>query len=131
MEASMDIETGARETRQAWIDGVNEYHPSPKASYTLSWGEMAEWERKAVITLYKQVRATILPSLQSGVHLPAEHGGYLVCSIWNALMFQLLHDPNPSYVKHFDQLDEWQRKTDIKMFEAIERSISQEDRISA
>ena len=55
-----------------------------------------------------------------GYEFLREHGGYLVSAIWNVLMFQLLHDPKPSYVKHFNDLDEWQQKTDIKMFEAIE-----------
>jgi hypothetical protein len=41
-------------------------------------------------------------------------------------MFQLLRDPKPSYVKHFNELDAWQQKTDIKMFEAIEASVLQE-----
>ncbi len=41
-------------------------------------------------------------------------------------MFQVLHDPKPAYVKHFHELDEWQQKTDIKMFEAIESAVQQE-----
>ncbi len=41
-------------------------------------------------------------------------------------MFQLLRDPKVSYVKHFNELDEWQQKTDIKMFEAIEAAVLQE-----
>jgi hypothetical protein len=60
------------------------------------------------------------------MRISREHGGYLVCSIWNVLMFQLLRDPKPSYVKHFNELDAWQQKTDIKMFEAIEASVLQE-----
>ena len=41
-------------------------------------------------------------------------------------MFQLLREPKPSYVKHFNELDAWQQKTDIKMFEAIEAAVLQE-----
>lgn len=117
----MDFEQGYRATRQAWIDGVNTYYPgTPKPSYVTPWDELDAWEREAVIALYDHVRSIILPSLQAGIRLPQEHGGYLVGSIWNILMFQILRDPKPSYVSHFDQLSEWQQKTDIKMFEAIE-----------
>ncbi len=93
----MDFEQGYRLTRQAWIDGVNEFHPAPKEAYILPWENMSSWEQEAVRSL-----------------------------IWNVLMFQLLHDPKPSYVKHFNDLDEWQQKTDIKMFEAIESAVRQE-----
>lgn len=123
----MDFEQGYRSTRQAWIDGVTTFYPgTPKSSYITPWDEMAPWEQTAVEKLFAHVRATLLPGLKSGICISREHGGYLVCSIWNALMFELLRDPKPSYVKHFDQLDEWQQKTDIKMFEAIEAAVRQE-----
>lgn len=123
----MDFENGYRATRQAWIDGVNEYYPgTPKPSYVTPWDELGAWEREAVIALYNHVRSIILPSLQEGIRIPREHGGYLVGSIWNILMFQILHDPKPSYVSHFNQLSEWQQKTDIKMFEAVEAATLQE-----
>src|SRR5438046_1332078 len=102
-------EQGYRATRQAWIDGVHEYYPgTPKPSYITPWSEMEQWEQEAVKLLYEQVRAIILPSLRAGIHVPEGHGGYLVCSIWNILMYQLLSTPKPSYVKHFNELDEWQ-----------------------
>lgn len=122
----MDFEQGYRLTRQAWIDGVNEFHPTPKESYTLPWEKMASWEQEAVKSLYHEVRDILLPSLKQGLRIPREYGGYLVSAIWNVLMFQLLRDPKPSYVKHFNELDEWQQKTDIKMFEAIEATVLQE-----
>ena len=122
----MDFEQGYRATRQAWIDGVNEFHPAPKASYTLQWEEMASWEQEAVKSLFYEVRTLILPGLQQGIHIPAEYGGYLVGALWNVFMFRLLRDPKPSYVKHFNELDEWQQKTDIKMFQAIETVVRQE-----
>ena len=122
----MDFEQGYRLTRQAWIDGVNAFHPAPKESYTLPWEKMADWEQEAVTSLYHEVRSIVLPSLKQGMRIPPEHGGYLVSAIWNVLMFQLLHDPKRSYVKHFNELDEWQQKTDIKMFEAIESAVFQE-----
>ncbi len=120
----MNQEQGWLLTRQAWIDGVNEYYSgTPKPSYIKPWSQMDEWEQDAIKLLYQHVRAIILPTLEQGIQISREYGGYLVCSIWNVLIFQLLHDPKPSYVKHFDQLDEWQQKTDIKMFEAIEASV--------
>jgi len=122
----MDFEQGYRLTRQAWIDGVNEFHPAPKESYVLPWEKMASWEQEAVISLYHEVRDILLPGLKQGIRISREHGGYLVSAIWNVLMFQLLHDPKPSYVKHFNNLDEWQQKTDIKMFEAIESAVLSE-----
>lgn len=122
----MDFEEGYRLTRQAWIDGVNAFHPSPKESYTLPWEKMSSWEQEAVKILYHEVRGILLPGLKQGIRIPREHGGYLVSAIWNVLMFRLLRDPKSSYVKHFNDLDEWQQKTDIKMFEAIESAVLQE-----
>ncbi|MBV8694404.1 MAG: hypothetical protein JO183_02840 [Ktedonobacteraceae bacterium] len=122
----MEFEQGYRSTRQAWIDGVNQFHSAPKETYTLPWEKMASWEQEAVKSLYHEVRSLILPGLKKGIRLPPEHGGYLVSAIWNVLMFQLLGEPKPSYVKHFDDLDAWQQKTDIKMFEAIEAAVLQE-----
>jgi hypothetical protein len=123
----MDLEQGYRLTRQAWIDGVNTFYPgTPKPSYITPWDEMPEWEKEAVKKLFDRVRDIILPGLRSGIQISREHGGYLVCSIWNAVIFELLRDPKPSYVKHFNQLDEWQQKTDIKMFEAVESASLQE-----
>lgn len=122
----MDFEQGYRLTRQAWIDGVNAFHPNPKEPYILPWEKMPSWEQEAVKALYQHVRHIILASLKEDIRIPRVHGGYLVCSIWNVLMFQLLRDPKSSYVKHFHELDEWQQKTDIKMFEAIEATVLQE-----
>jgi hypothetical protein len=123
----VDQEKGWLLTRQAWINGVNEYYPgTPKPSYIKPWPEMDAWEQEAVKLLYQHVHNIIKPALEQGIRVSREHGGYLVCSIWNVLMFQLLHEPKPSYVKHFNELDEWQQKTDIKMFEAIEASVQEE-----
>jgi hypothetical protein len=122
----MNFEQEYHLTRQAWIDGVNAFHPNPKKSYTLPWEKMPTWEQEAVKALYQHVRSILLPSFKEGIRIPHEQGGYLVCSIWNVLMFQFLHDPKPSYVKPFHKLDEWQQKTDIKMFQAIEATVLQE-----
>lgn len=120
------MEQGYLATRQAWINGVNEHFPgTPKPSYVTPWDEMDAWEQEAVKQLFTHVSAVIQPSLEAGIHIPPEHGGYLVASVWNVLMFQLLHEPKPSYVKHFNELDEWQQQTDIKMFQAIESTLSQ------
>jgi hypothetical protein len=130
----MELEHQARLLRQAWIRGVEQYYPGePKAGYIAEWDNIAEWEREALRQLYSHVRNIVEPALKNGVAIPAEHGGHLVSSVWNILMFQLLKEPKPSYVKHFNQLDEWQQKTDIAMFEAIVQTITQEtqaDRIS-
>lgn len=123
----MDFEQGYRLTRLAWINGVTAFYPgTPKPSYITPWDEMAEWEKEAVKKLFERVRDIILPGLKNGIQISHEYGGYLVCSIWNVLMFELLDDPKPSYVKHFNLLDEWQQKTDMKMFEAIESAVLQE-----
>lgn len=121
----MDTEQAYRIVCQAWIDGVNEFHPAPQASYTLPWEEMPAWEREAVKALYHEVRALLLPGLQQGIRLPSEHGGYLVGALWNVFIFRLVPNPKPSSVKHFPALAEWQQKTFIKMFEAIETIVLQ------
>ena len=92
----------------------------------VSWELMPSWEQDAVKALYQHVREVLLRGLKDNIRIPPEHGGYLVCSLWNVLLFQVLRTPKPSYVRHFHELDEWQQKTDIKMFEAIESSVLQE-----
>jgi hypothetical protein len=76
----MDCEQGSRSTRQAWIDGVNQFHLAPKEAYTVPWENMPSWEREAVKSLSHQVRRLLLPSLKQGIRIPPEHGGSLECA---------------------------------------------------
>lgn len=122
----MDCEQHYRAICQAWNDGVNEFHPAPKASFTLPWEEIPAWEREAIQALYHEGRTLLLPGLQQGIRLPSEHGGYLVGALWNVFIFRFVPEPKPSSVKHFNALDAWQQKTFIKMFESLEAAVLQE-----
>lgn len=43
---------------------------------------------------------------------------------WTAQMFKHFEDPKPGYVADWADLPEWQRKTDVAIFAAIEKSLS-------
>ncbi len=59
-------------------------------------------------------------------HLSREQKGRFVCLCWIGQIFKHFSDPKESYVADWEQLPEWQRETDVDVFESIERSVLQE-----
>ena len=118
----MNEEKNGRIFREAWIAGVNKYYPgTPKPGYISPWEEMAEWEQLAAIAVYGKVKAFIQAGLQSTppAHIAPEQGGRFIGEAWNVQVYRHIPNPKPGYVADWDDLPEWQRQTDIGIFEAI------------
>jgi hypothetical protein len=112
--------------RNAWIAGVNKHFPgTPKPGYVAPWSEMAEWEQKAANVVYEKTRAFIQAGLQDNV--TPEQGGRFISEAWNVQVYRHTPSPKPSYVADWEELPEWQRKTDMDIFEAITVAV-REDR---
>ncbi|MFF5130099.1 hypothetical protein ACFY41_24575 [Streptomyces syringium] len=115
---------GARLFREAWIKGVNEHFPGePKSSYVTPWDDTPQWEREAAGSVYRQVRQFIEVSGGHAARLTAEQKGRFVAMCWTAQMYKHFEAPKPAYVADWTGLPEWQQKTDIGIFEAIEKSV--------
>lgn len=56
----MQVETGGKTFREAWIAGVKKHYPGePMPSYISPWTHMPEWERQSAAAVYDQVRHLI------------------------------------------------------------------------
>jgi len=112
-----------RRFREAWIAGVRKYFPGePKAGYVAPWEEMGAWEQRAATTVWKRTAAFVNAGLPS-CRLTPEQGGRYVSEAWNVEVFRNVENPKPSYVSNWDDLPEWQRRTDIDIYATIERTI--------
>ncbi len=110
--------------RQAWIDGVNKHFPGePKPGYVAPWEETPGWERDSAAAVYDQIRAFVDISKGSTAKLTPEQRGRFVAVCWTAQIYRHIPDPKPSYVADWDDLPEWQRHTDIDIFDAIEEHL--------
>jgi hypothetical protein len=123
----VDQEAGGRFFREAWIEGVKKHYPgTPKSGYISPWSEMSQWEQESASAVYEQVRQFILVTGGQTTHLSREQKGRFVCLCWIGQIFKHFSDPKESYVADWEQLPEWQRETDVDIFESIERSVLQE-----
>jgi hypothetical protein len=123
----VDQEAGGRFFREAWIAGVKRHYPeTPKPGYISPWSEMSQWEQESASAVYEQVRQFILVTGGQTTHLSREQKGRFVCLCWIGQIFKHFSDPKESYVADWEQLPEWQRETDVEIFESIERSVLQE-----
>jgi hypothetical protein len=125
----MDQEAGGRIFRSAWINGVNAYFPgAPKAGYIAPWEEMSEWEQQSAIAVYGKVCALIQVGLQQEqpVRLAPEQGGRFISEAWNVQVYRHIPNPKPAYIADWDELPEWQRRTDIDIFSTIEEEMLKE-----
>jgi hypothetical protein len=129
VQEQVNNEQGGRLFRAAWIQGVLHYFPgTPKSGYTVQWEDMPEWERQAAMAVYDKTRAFILAGLRQEppVQLASEQGGRFIGEAWNVQVYRHIATPKPSYVADWEDLPEWQRKTDIAIFEAIQSAVFQE-----
>jgi len=123
----VDQEAGGRFFREAWIAGVKRHYPGiPKPGYISPWSEMSQWEQESASAVYEQVRQFILVTGGQTTHLNREQKGRFVCLCWIGQIFKHFSDPKESYVADWEQLPEWQRETDVDIFESIELSVLQE-----
>jgi hypothetical protein len=117
----VQIETGGKTFREAWIAGVKRHYPGePKSSYISPWGDMPDWEQQSAAAVYDQVRQFIEISDGAASKLSQAQKGRFVALCWIAQIYKHIADPKPSYVADWDDLPEWQRETDADIFQRIE-----------
>lgn len=109
-----------RTFREAWIAGVNSHYPGePKSGYVTAWADTPDWERAAAAAVEAQIVAFAQAS-RSGVRkLSSAQRGRFVALCWVAQMYEHFADPKPSYVADWDDLPEWQQRTNSDIFDAI------------
>ena len=115
---------GGRVFREAWIAGVTTHYPgTPKDSYIAPWEDTPDWERASAAAVYRQVVDFIGLTQNAAARLSPELKGQSVAICWIGQILARIPDPKPGYIAPWDQLPEWQKKTDIGIFEAIERQV--------
>jgi hypothetical protein len=120
----LTVEQG-RVFREAWIDGVKRHYPGePKAGYITPWEETPEWERQSAAAVYGQVREFIEATDRGASRLSRSQKGRFVALCWIGQIFKHFQDPKPSYIADWDDLPQWQRETDVEIFERIEQEVS-------
>lgn len=117
----MQAERG-RIFREAWISGVREYYDGePKPGYVAPWEETPDWEREAATAVYDQVRAFVETTGGATAKLTRDQKGRFVATCWIGQIHKHFADPKPGYVADWDDLPDWQRRTDADIFERIEK----------
>ncbi|WP_245720851.1 hypothetical protein [Nocardia pseudovaccinii] len=116
---------GGKVFREAWITGVTTHYPgTPKDSYITPWENTPEWERASAAAVYRQVVDFIKLTDGATTRLNPELKGQFVAICWIGQILARIPDPKPGYIAPWDQLPEWQQKTDVGVFEAIERDVT-------
>jgi hypothetical protein len=119
----LDQTEDGRLFRTAWIKGVTQHYPgTPKPGYISPWEDMPEWERHAASAVFAKTRAFILANGQPST----EQGGRFIAEAWNVQVYRHIEKPKSGYVADWEDLPEWQRKTDIDIFSAIKDVVLQE-----
>jgi hypothetical protein len=107
--------------REAWIAGVAKHYPGdPKPGYITPWDQTPDWERDAATAVYDQVLAFIEATDGATTKLTPDQKGRFVALCWIGQIFKHFPDPKPSYVADWNDLPDWQKATDIDIFERIE-----------
>jgi hypothetical protein len=120
---AMEIMTGGRAFREAWITGVRRYHPGdPKASYIAPWEEMPQWERESAAAVHDQVHAFLLATDGQAARITRAQKGRFVAICWIGQILRHCSDPKPAYLADWDDMPDWQQETDADIFEHIERA---------
>jgi hypothetical protein len=118
---AVQVETGGKTFREAWIAGVTKHYPGePKPSYIAPWDETPEWERNSAAAVYDQVRHFIQVSNGAASKLTRTQKGRFVALCWIAQIYKHFPDPKPAYVADWEDMPEWQRETDADLFDAIQ-----------
>ncbi|MFF5990464.1 MULTISPECIES: hypothetical protein [Pseudonocardiaceae] len=108
--------------REAWIAGVTKHYPGePKPGYITPWDQTPDWERDAATAVYDQVVAFIKATDGATTKLTPDQKGRFVALCWIGQIFKHFPEPKPSYVADWNDLPDWQKATDIDIFERIER----------
>ncbi|MEV6879428.1 hypothetical protein [Amycolatopsis sp. NPDC051128] len=107
--------------REAWIAGVKKHYPGePKPGYIAPWDETPDWERQSAAAVYEQVAAFIQATAGASTKLTGEQKGRFVSLCWIGQIYKHIPEPKPAYVADWDNLPDWQKQTDMEIFERIE-----------
>lgn len=110
--------------REAWIDGVTKHYPGePKPGYITPWDQTPDWERDAATSVYDQVFAFVKATDGATAKLTRDQKGRFVALCWIGQIFKHFPEPKASYVADWDDLPDWQKATDIDIFERIEQEV--------
>ncbi len=122
---SIDREEGGKVFREAWIEGVTtHYAGTPKDSFITPWEDTPDWEKASAAAVYQQVAEFIRVTNGAATRLSPETKGQFVAICWVGQIYARIPDPKPGYVAPWEQLPEWQQRTDIGIFEAVERDVA-------
>lgn len=114
-----------RAFREAWIAGVTQHYPGePKPGYIAPWEDTPDWERSSAAAVYDQVLAFITATDGATAKLTREQKSRFVALCWVGQIYKHIADPKPAYVADWDDLPDWQKKTDADIFERIEQAHS-------
>ena len=120
----MEITTGGKVFREAWIAGVRKHYPGgPKHSYVAPWEETPKWERESAAAVYEQVRAFVLATGGQTVRMTRAQKGRFVALCWIGQILKHFSDPKPAYLADWEEMSTWQQETDADIFESIERTV--------
>lgn len=124
----MNQEEKGRIFRTAWINGVIAHFPgTPKSGYISPWEEMPDWEKLSAIAVYEKTQAFILAGMgEESAYPTPEQGGRYIAEVWNVQVYRHIENPKPGYVADWNDLPEWQRKTDMDIFSTIKDAVLQE-----
>lgn len=114
-----DQEPG-RAFREAWIAGVRANYPGePKPGYVTPWDLTPDWERAAAAAVETQIRQFAGVASTGVGGLTPDQRGRFVALCWIAQIHQHFAQPKASYVADWDDLPDWQRATDVEIFDRI------------
>lgn len=108
--------------REAWIAGVNRHYPgTPKPAYVTPWADTPDWERAAAAAVEEQIIAFTRVAGSGVERLSPAQRGRFVALCWIAQIHKHFADPKQSYVADWDDLPEWQQRTDSDIFDSVAR----------
>ena len=120
----MEGEATGRLFRSAWVEGVLRNHPGvPKSGYVAPWEEMPDWERDSARAVAEQIGRLVEGADGRTTGLTRDQRGQFVATCWIAQVHRHFPSPKPSYVTPWEEMPEWQRATDVHIFDVIEASV--------
>ncbi|WP_280274879.1 hypothetical protein [Nocardia wallacei] len=129
---STDTAHGGKVFREAWIKGVTTHYPgTPKDSYITPWENTPDWEKASAEAVYQQVADFIRITDGAATRLEPETKGQFVAICWVGQIYAHIPDPKPGYVAPWEQLPEWQQKTDMEIFKAVEGDLASREAAEA
>ncbi|QUH02121.1 hypothetical protein HUO13_16165 [Saccharopolyspora erythraea] len=111
--------------REAWIAGVTKHYPGePKPGYIASWDDTPDWERASAAAVYQQVHDFIVATDGNTAKLTREQKGRFVATCWIGQIYRHIPDPKPAYIADWADMPEWQKETEVDIFERIEAEVA-------